>query len=275
MFTMQQTQLDVEHVFLALLHRRDGVPAQIITWLGGNVGSIIQQLEDALHKLPLPSRTQGSPQQYISLRCNQVLQKSAEEADRLQSEVISVEHMLLAIAEVGGGVSGRLLKEEHIDKEKILAILPEVRKQFPDEDYSDLHGHKPYKRTVNPPTLVEPRGYNHGILATGGRTLYLAGQTALDGEGKIVAPGSIVEQYRQVLNNLKAVVEAAGGEMRDIVSTTIYVRFMDDYKAHLKELGKVHKEYFGSYYPATALIGVARLFDDDALLEVTGIAVIS
>ena len=104
--------------------------------------------------------------------------------------------------------------------------------------------------------------------------LFLAGQTALDNEGHIVAPGDVVEQYRQVLGNLKAVVEEAGGEMTDIVKMTIFVRDRDDYKAHLKELGKVHKEFFGAYYPATALLEISRLFDDEALVEIEGIAVI-
>jgi enamine deaminase RidA (YjgF/YER057c/UK114 family) len=127
---------------------------------------------------------------------------------------------------------------------------------------------------INPPTLPPPKGFNHGILTTGGRMLFLAGQTALDMEGHIIAPGDIVAQYRQVLGNLKAVVEEAGGAMQDIVKITIFVKDRDDYKAHLKSLGQVHKEFFGSYYPATALLEISRFFDDDAMVEIEGIAVI-
>jgi enamine deaminase RidA (YjgF/YER057c/UK114 family) len=130
------------------------------------------------------------------------------------------------------------------------------------------------KIIVNPPILARPVGFSHGILTTGGRILFLAGQTALNQEGKIVAPGEIVAQYRQVLSNLQEVVQAAGGQMQNIVKITIFVKDRDNYKAHLKELGQVHKSFFGAYYPATALLEISRFFDDDAMIEIEGIAVL-
>src|SRR5437660_5542870 len=131
------------------------------------------------------------------------------------------------------------------------------------------------KTIINPPHLARPRGFSHGILTTGGRMLFLAGQTASDAQGRIVAPGDVVAQYEQVLRNLKAVVEAAGGEMQDIVKLNIFVRDRDDYLAHLKPLGQVHRSFFGDYYPATALFEISRFFQDEALIEIEGIAVIS
>ena len=130
------------------------------------------------------------------------------------------------------------------------------------------------KTIINPPHLARPRGFSHGILTTGGRMLFLAGQTASDAEGQIVAPGDVVAQYEQVLHNLQAVVEAAGGAMQDIVKITIFVRDRDDYLAHLKPLGKVHRSFFGAYYPATALLEISRFFQDEALIEIEGIAVL-
>ncbi len=62
--------------------------------------------------------------------------------------------------------------------------------------------------------------------------------------------------------------------MANIMKMTIFVQDRDDYKAHLKELGLVHKELFGSHYPATALLEVARFFDDGVLVEIEGIAVL-
>src|SRR5436309_7088825 len=97
------------------------------------------------------------------------------------------------------------------------------------------------KAIINPPDLVRPQGFSHGILTTGGRMLFLAGQTASDAKGQIVAPGDVVAQYEQVLRNLKTVVEAAGGKMTDIVKITIFVRDRDGYLAHLKQLGSVHQ----------------------------------
>ncbi len=127
---------------------------------------------------------------------------------------------------------------------------------------------------VNPESLAHPVGFSHGIAASG-RMLFLAGQTAMDTQGKIVAQGDIVGQYRQVLHNLREVVRAAGGEMADIVKLTIFVQNRDDYKAHLKELGQTHREFFDSYYPAMALLEVSRFFDEGVLVEIEGIAVLS
>lgn len=130
------------------------------------------------------------------------------------------------------------------------------------------------KRIINPPTLATPRGYNHGILVTGGRLLFLAGQDASDAAGRIVAPGDLVAQFEQVLRNLKAVVEAAGGRPRDIVKLNIFVCDRESYLAHLKPLGEVFRSYFGDYYPTMALFEVSGLFQSAALVEMEGIAVL-
>ncbi len=104
--------------------------------------------------------------------------------------------------------------------------------------------------------------------------LFLAGQTASDAEGQIVAPGNLVAQYEHTLRNLQTVVEAAGGKIQDIVKLTIFVRDRDSYVAQLKALGNVHRTLFGNYYPAMALFEVSRFYQDDALIEIEGMAVI-
>src|SRR5438477_3282999 len=96
------------------------------------------------------------------------------------------------------------------------------------------------KTIIKPAELARPRGFSHGVLTDGGKLLFLAGQTATDAEGRIVAPGDVVGQYEQVLHNLQAVVQAAGGTMQDFVKLTIFVRDRDEYKAHLRALGRVH-----------------------------------
>ncbi|TME06421.1 MAG: RidA family protein [Chloroflexi bacterium] len=130
------------------------------------------------------------------------------------------------------------------------------------------------KILVNPPSLARPSGFNHGILVTGGDLLFLAGQTGSNAEGQIVAPGDLVAQYEQTLRNLQTVVEAASGKMQDIVKVNIFVRDRDDYLDHLKPLGVIHKSFFGAYYPAAALFEVSRFFQDEALIEIEGLAVI-
>ena len=129
------------------------------------------------------------------------------------------------------------------------------------------------KTVINPPSLARPRGFSHGILTTGGSLLFLAGQTGSDATGNIVA-GDLVSQYEQVLRNLQTVVQAAGGTMQDITKITIFVRDRRDYQAHLKGLGNVHRAYFGDYYPATALFEISGFFQEEALIEIEGLAVI-
>ena len=130
------------------------------------------------------------------------------------------------------------------------------------------------KKIITPPSLPTPRGYNHGIVVSGGKLLFLAGQDAGDSEGNIVAPGDLVGQFAQVLHNLKAVVDEAGGSMQDIVKLNVFVKNRDDYIANLKPIGKVFRTYFGDHYPAMALFEVSAFFRDGNLIELEGIAVI-
>lgn len=126
-------------------------------------------------------------------------------------------------------------------------------------------------RTVNPESLPKPSGYAHGILA--GNTVYLGGQTALDKDMSIVS-GGIVEQFRQAFSNVLTTLTEAGGQPQDLVSVTIYLTDVDDYMANGREIGRIWREMAGSEYPAMAGIGVTRLWQKEALIEIQGIAVI-
>lgn len=126
-------------------------------------------------------------------------------------------------------------------------------------------------RTINPESLPKPSGYAHGILA--GSTVFLGGQTALDKDMNIV-PGGITEQFRQAFSNVLATLAEAGGRPQDLVSVTIYLTDVDDYMANGREIGRIWREMAGSEYPAMAGIGVTRLWQKEALIEIQGIAVI-
>jgi enamine deaminase RidA (YjgF/YER057c/UK114 family) len=134
----------------------------------------------------------------------------------------------------------------------------------------------PERRPVNPPTLFKPVGFSHGFETRGGRLLYIAGQVARDGAGRLVGPGDLVAQFRQVCENMKAVVEAAGGGLGDVVKLTIYVLDVPEYKRHAKAVGGVYREYFGRHFPAMTLVGARDLYDrdDGCLLEIEGMAVL-
>ncbi|MFC3960101.1 RidA family protein [Halovivax cerinus] len=129
------------------------------------------------------------------------------------------------------------------------------------------------KEIVTPPELAEPRGFNHGFLIEGGKTLYLAGQDASGSDGEIVAPGDLLGQFEQVMSNLAAVCEEAGGSSEDIVKLNVYVADRDEYREHLAEVGEIFGEYVDDY-PAMALFEVSGFYMPDALIEMEGFAVI-
>jgi enamine deaminase RidA (YjgF/YER057c/UK114 family) len=128
-------------------------------------------------------------------------------------------------------------------------------------------------KRVNPPSLATPSGFSHAVVATG-TTVFLAGQTGMDAEGAIV-PGGVVAQFEQALSNLLRALAAAGGSPGDLTSLTIYIVDMDDYRARAREIGQVWKRLVGTDYPAMAGIGISRLWDEDAVVEVQGFAVLT
>lgn len=136
---------------------------------------------------------------------------------------------------------------------------------------SSASQHPRHTERVNPPELGKPSGFSHAVRVTGATTVHLAGQTALDAEGRIVGD-TVVEQFEQALGNLLTALRAAGGTPGELVSMTIYIVDMDDYRAHAREIGRVWKQLVGDAYPAMAGVGVARLWDADALVEVQGFA---
>lgn len=126
---------------------------------------------------------------------------------------------------------------------------------------------------VNPPGLAKPSGFSHAVVATGGRTVFLAGQTALNSDGVIVG-ATVVEQFEQALSNLLTALRAAGGSPEHLASLTVYIVDVDDYRAHAAQIGEVWRRLVGTDYPAMAGIGVNRLWDREALVEVAGFAVV-
>jgi len=125
---------------------------------------------------------------------------------------------------------------------------------------------------INPDGLAPATGFSHAVRTTG-TTVHLAGQTALDAEGRIVGDG-IVEQFEKAFGNLLAALDAAGGTPDRLASLTIYLVDVEAYKANAREIGRVWKRLAGAVYPATAAVGVARLWDVEALVEVQGVAVL-
>ncbi|MGW0420630.1 RidA family protein [Streptomyces sp. NPDC003015] len=126
---------------------------------------------------------------------------------------------------------------------------------------------------INPPELSPPTGFSHAVVATGSRVVFLAGQTALDTDGKVVGD-SLPEQFEKALANLLTALAAAGGTPSDLARVTVYATDIAAYRAHARELGRIWRELAGRDYPAMAVVEVVRLWDDQAAVELDGFAVL-
>lgn len=125
---------------------------------------------------------------------------------------------------------------------------------------------------VNPDTLLKPSGFSHATRH--GDLIFLAGQTALTTEGKIVE-GGIIEQFRQAFGNFLTALEAAGGSPAGLLSVTIYLTDIPEYQANGKEIGRIWREMTGvSDYPAMAGIGVTGLWQPEAKIEIQGVGAV-
>jgi enamine deaminase RidA (YjgF/YER057c/UK114 family) len=127
---------------------------------------------------------------------------------------------------------------------------------------------------INPPELGRPSGFSHAVSVTASRMVFLSGQLGTGRDSKIVA-GGVVAQFEQALANVLTALAAAGGEPQDLVSLTIYLIDVEDYQARGREIGAVWRRLAGTGYPAMAGVGVTRLWDPMALVEIQGIAAVS
>ncbi|MER8058697.1 RidA family protein [Streptomyces sp. SID8366] len=126
---------------------------------------------------------------------------------------------------------------------------------------------------VNPPELSPATGFSHAVVAAGSKVVFLAGQTALDGTGKITGD-TLAEQFERALGNLLTALRAAGGTPEDLARVTVYATDIAEYRAQAGELGRLWQEAAGRVYPAMAVVQVVRLWDETALVELDGFAVL-
>jgi enamine deaminase RidA (YjgF/YER057c/UK114 family) len=125
-------------------------------------------------------------------------------------------------------------------------------------------------RPIQPAGWAPPRGYANGVLASG-HSLYVAGQIGWGPDGSF-ASDELTDQFAQALDNVVAVVRAAGGVPTDIAQMTIYVTDVAAYRAAARELGAIWRDRLGKHYPAMALVGVTELVEPRALVEIQAIA---
>jgi enamine deaminase RidA (YjgF/YER057c/UK114 family) len=128
---------------------------------------------------------------------------------------------------------------------------------------------------LKPEGLAPVTAYSHVVVATPGKIVFIAGQVALDKEGKLVGKDDLKAQATQVFENLKTALAAAGATFNDVVKINWYIK---GYKPDvLPTLREVRSAYFNKNVPppASTLVGVMSLAQDDYLIEVEAVAVIS
>lgn len=119
---------------------------------------------------------------------------------------------------------------------------------------------------VEVPEWPRPKGFSQGVV-TRGRTLHVAGQVGWNAKQEFETR-DFASQFAQALNNVLAVVRAAGGAPNSVVKMTIYVTDLPAYRAAQRALGPIWRERFGRHFPAMALVGVAGLVEEQALVEI-------
>src|SRR5436190_10688354 len=123
----------------------------------------------------------------------------------------------------------------------------------------------------NPPALSKPTGYTHVVEFNGpGKTIYIAGQIALDKDGGVVGAGDMKTQAEQVFKNLQAALDAAGAKFSDVVKMNTYTTDMSQIQA----IRDVRGKYFGDLTPASTLVQVVHLARPEFLLEIEVIAAV-
>lgn len=130
---------------------------------------------------------------------------------------------------------------------------------------------KPNVRFVNPSKLAKPPGYSHVVEVTGGRTIYIAGQIALDSSGNVVGLGDFRVQTEQVFANLKTALESVGASFNDVIKLNMYVTDVSG----LAALREVRDKYVNlKTPPASTLVEVRKLAREELMIEIEAVAVL-
>jgi 2-iminobutanoate/2-iminopropanoate deaminase len=128
------------------------------------------------------------------------------------------------------------------------------------------------KQQITSEKIRQPSGHfsQATVIEARGKLVFISGMTARRADGSIAGVGDIEVQTRQVCENLKAAVEAAGGSMDDIVRVDVYVRNME----HFDAIHKVRRQYFKAPAPASTMVEICKMTSPDYLIEINAIAVL-
>ena len=129
------------------------------------------------------------------------------------------------------------------------------------------------KQQIRSDRLANPSGvFSHATaIEAKGRLVFISGMIARGADGAIVGVGDVAAQTRQVCENLKAAVEAAGGTLDDVCRVDVFIRNMEQFEA----IHRIRRQYFREPLPASTMVEVTKMTSPDALIEISAIAVVA
>jgi NAD(P)-dependent dehydrogenase (short-subunit alcohol dehydrogenase family)/enamine deaminase RidA (YjgF/YER057c/UK114 family) len=265
-----------------MLERQWGRVVNVASTAGLSGGKYLAAYSAAKHALVGLTRSAAAEVAGTGVTVNAVCpnfvdtEMTAETLARIVAKTGRTKDEALAAALASAGQT-RLISPEEVAA-AVVSLATTAVTHPPNGEALVLDGRDPMSSRfaiINPAELGAPRGWSNGMLAqAGGRTLFIAGQTARDASGQVAA-ADFVSQFDQALGNVLAVLRQAGGEPGDIGRFTIYVTDMAQYRAGLKPLGEVYRRRMGTHFPAMALVEVTSLVDQQAVVEIEATAVLT
>jgi len=126
------------------------------------------------------------------------------------------------------------------------------------------------KQIIKPANMAAPTGYSYAVKKTG-TPVFIAGQVALDAQGRLVGEGDVAAQVEQVFQNLRTVVEACGGTMEDVVKITIYATDV----SHRPAIAAARQRHFkDGQFPASTYLVISALAAPQILVEIEAVAMV-
>ena len=264
-----------------MLERQWGRVVNVASTAGLSGGKYLAAYSAAKHALVGLTRSVAAEVAGTGVTVNAVCpgfvdtEMTAETVDRIVAKTGRTREEALAAALASAGQT-RLISAAEVAA-AVASLAAAAVTHPPNGEALVLDGRDPMSSRfaiINPEELGAPRGWSNGMLAqAGGRTLFIAGQTARDGSGKVPA-ADLVSQFDRALGNVLAVLRQAGGEPGDVGRFTIYVTDMAQYRTSLKPLGEVYRRRMGTHFPAMALVEVKSLVDPRAVVEIEATAVL-
>jgi NAD(P)-dependent dehydrogenase (short-subunit alcohol dehydrogenase family) len=264
-----------------MVARKSGRVVNVASTAGLTGGKYLAAYSAAKHALVGLTRSAAAEVEGTGVTVNAVCpgfvdtEMTVETVNRIVAKTGRSREEALAAALASAGQT-RLISAEEVAT-VVVSLASSAAGRLPNGETVVLDGGDPMGgryAIVNPAELGAPRGWNNGMLARlGGRTLFIAGQTARDASGR-VPPADFVTQFDRALGNVLAVLGEAGGAPSDIGRFTIYVTDMAQYRSSLKSLGQAYRTRMGSHFPAMALVEVKSLVDPEAVVEIEATAVL-